>query len=89
MTGQPVTVKAWEAGISPVEAELAARLRAENLQPQAWSNKPGDFYAAHSHPYDKVLFVARGSIVWFLPETGEEFETVAGDRIELPRGVVH
>jgi quercetin dioxygenase-like cupin family protein len=64
-------------------------MRSENLHPQSWSNGPGDIYAPHSHPYDKVLFVARGSIVWFLPETGEEFETVAGDRIELPRGVVH
>jgi hypothetical protein len=33
--------------------------------------------------------VARGSITWALPETNETFETHAGDRIELPRGMVH
>jgi quercetin dioxygenase-like cupin family protein len=61
----------------------------EGLFPYDWSNAPGDVYAPHVHDYDKVIVVARGSITWALPETNETFETHAGDRIELPRGMVH
>jgi hypothetical protein len=33
--------------------------------------------------------VVRGSITWELPELGREIETRAGDRLELPQGMVH
>lgn len=33
--------------------------------------------------------MVRGSITWLLPELKREIETHAGDRLELPRGVVH
>jgi quercetin dioxygenase-like cupin family protein len=36
-----------------------------------------------------VIYVFHGSITWILPESNQEIETFAGDRLDLPRGVVH
>jgi len=69
-------------------SDPADRLRAEGLDPGSWSNGPGDRYAAHDHPYDKVLVVARGSIVFGATPDGA-FELAVGDRLELPAGTRH
>ena len=68
---------------------LAARLRAEGLDPGSWSNGPGDVYAAHRHAYDKVLVVASGSIRFGLVDRGDAAELATGDRLDLPAGVGH
>jgi quercetin dioxygenase-like cupin family protein len=67
----------------------AARLRAEGLEPGAWANGPGDRYAAHDHPYDKVIVVTAGSIDFGLPASGAHLVLEAGDRLELPAGTRH
>ena len=82
-------IQKWEGATIPDERELRNLYRQEGLQPYSWSNGPGDTYAAHSHSYDKVIYVVSGSITWILPEHGRVIETTAGDRIDLPRGVVH
>ncbi len=79
----------WNQSTSPVPSELQAQLIKEGLFPYDWSNAPGDTYAPHVHDYDKVIIVISGSITWVLPESEERFETHAGDRIELPRGMWH
>lgn len=79
----------WEKPAPPTEDELRASFRQAGLNPYTWSNAPGDTYAAHSHAYHKVLCVVRGSITWVLPESGQEIETRAGDRLDLPRGTLH
>ena len=65
------------------------RLRAEGLDPGAWSNGPGDRYAAHEHGYDKVLVCERGSIRFGLPARGEAVDLAEGDRLDLPAGTQH
>ena len=73
-------------------ADLAARLRAEGLDPGGWSNGPGDRYAAHDHGYDKVIVVERGSIRFGLrgtDTTDTAVDLTAGDRLELPAGTSH
>ena len=70
-------------------ADLEARLRAEGLDPGAWSNGPHDRYAAHRHDYDKVLVCASGSIRFGLPDRGDSVELLPGDRLELPAGTAH
>ena len=67
----------------------AARLRAEGLEPGTWSNGPGDRYPAHRHDYDKVLVVARGSIVFGLPDVATSVALATGDRLDLPAGTRH
>lgn len=61
----------------------------EGLSPYAWSNGPHDVYAAHTHSYDKVIYVVRGSITFGLPELGQSLTLSAGDRLDLPAGTVH
>ena len=70
-------------------SELRARLEAEGLDPGAWSNGPGDRYAAHEHGYDKVIVAASGSIRFGLPGRGASLDLAVGDRLELPAGTVH
>ncbi len=70
-------------------APLRARLAQEGLDPGAWSNGPGDRYAAHTHAYDKVIIVATGSIQFGLPDTGVVIDLDEGDRLELPSGTRH
>jgi uncharacterized protein YjlB len=72
-----------------VSGDLERRLRAEGLDPGAWSNGPGARYAAHEHGYDKVIAVARGSITFGLPDAGRALDLEEGDRLELPAGTRH
>ena len=82
-------VQRWEKPAPPTEGELREHYRQEGLNPYAWSNAPGDRYAPHSHSYHKVIYVVSGSITWLLPESEQEIETLAGDRLDLPAGILH
>jgi quercetin dioxygenase-like cupin family protein len=67
--------------------ELMARLRQEAVGCYSWSNGPGDVYAAHTHPYEKVLYCVAGSITFTLQD--RELRLGPGDRMVLPPGTVH
>ena len=69
--------------------DLEDRLRAEGLDPGAWSNGPGDRYGAHEHGYDKVLVCVSGSILFGLPGSGATVGLGVGDRLDLPAGTAH
>jgi quercetin dioxygenase-like cupin family protein len=69
--------------------DVLERLRAEGLEPGAWSNGPGDRYGAHDHEYDKVIVVAEGGIDFGLPDRGQTVRLATGDRLELPAGTAH
>ena len=84
-----VKVTRWQGAQPPSEGELRELLRRENLRGYTWSNAPFDEYSAHSHMFDKVLYVFAGSITWILPQTNQEITTYAGDRLDLPRGTTH
>ena len=71
------------------ETEIRRRLEAEAHSCYSWSNGPGAAYAAHSHPYRKVLYCLRGSIRFDLTITGERRELGPGDRLELAAGTAH
>ena len=64
-------------------------LRGEASGCYSWSNGPGDRYAAHTHPYEKVLYCVAGSITFALEGEGEKLQLRAGDRMVLPAGTVH
>lgn len=89
MNGNNVKVERWRGDGEPTEAEIRRVLAEEGLRPYVWSNGPGDVYSAHRHSYHKVIYVVEGSITFGLPERGEAVELRAGDRLELPAGVVH
>jgi quercetin dioxygenase-like cupin family protein len=84
-----IRIVRWQAEKPPSEAGLRRVMADENLQPYRWSNGPHDVYPAHRHGYHKVIYVVRGSITFGLPESGDRHTLSAGDRLELPAGVLH
>lgn len=79
----------WPNQELPTDQAIEALLRDSGLRPSWWSNGPGDRYGAHSHPYHKTLYCARGSIRFHLPALGESVDLRPGDRLDIPPGVSH
>ena len=67
----------------------AARLRDAGVEPHAWSNGPGDRYAAHQHPTTKLLICAVGSITFLVGPDARPVDLVAGQGLVLPAGTRH
>jgi quercetin dioxygenase-like cupin family protein len=89
MAAASATVTPWPEEAPAGEAAIRRALDAAGLRYSPWSNGPGDVYAAHTHSYNKVIYVVRGSITFGLPTTGERLTLLAGDRLDLPAGVLH
>ena len=89
MQQNDVSVQKWSGEEPPTAAAVEKRMQAEGLGFYRWSNGPGDVYAAHDHPYHKVIYVVAGSITFGLPDLGKELTLNAGDRLDLPAGIAH
>lgn len=77
-------------GLETPSVEAASeRLRAAGTDPVAWSNGPGDRYAAHEHGYTKLLVCAQGSITFLVGERETPVELHAGAGFELPPRTRH
>jgi hypothetical protein len=88
MTGTP-QVTPWSGSEPPRQSTLWRLMADEGLSPYSWSNGPHDVYSAHSHSYDKVIYVVQGSITFGLPELEQKLTLNAGDRLDLPAHTVH
>ena len=88
MTKEPL-VTPWTEPDAPPQSRLWQIMTGEGLNPYTWSNGPFDVYAAHSHGYDKVIYVVQGSITFGLPQLNQKLTLKAGDRLDLPAGVIH
>lgn len=82
-------VTPWADSSPPTQSTLWRLMSGEGLSPYSWSNGPHDRYAAHSHSYNKVIYVVQGSITFGLPKLGKQLNMKVGDRLDLPAGVVH
>jgi mannose-6-phosphate isomerase-like protein (cupin superfamily) len=88
MTGTP-QITPWAGSAPPSQSTLWRHMTDEGLSPYSWSNGPHDVYSAHSHSYDKVIYVVQGSITFGLPELDKNLTLKAGDRLDLPANIVH
>ena len=88
MTSTP-QVTPWAGSAPPTQSSLWRLMTNEGLSPYSWSNGPHDSYSAHSHSYDKVIYVLQGSITFGLPELAQKLALKAGDRLDLPAKIVH
>jgi quercetin dioxygenase-like cupin family protein len=79
----------WDDAEPPGPASVERRLRAEGVQPYAWSNGPGERYGRHAHDYTKLLMCASGSITFLVGEDGTSIELRAGEGFVLPAGTQH
>jgi len=82
-------VTPWADSTPPTESRLIQLCADQGLHPYQWSNGPHDTYAAHTHSYDKVIYVVRGSITFGLPELNQQLTLKAGDRLDLPANTIH
>lgn len=84
-----VQVLRWPHAHPLPEAEIFGFFQARGLNPNRWSNSPGEVYGVHSHPYRKTLFCLTGSITFSLSDYSRDVELHPGDRLTLPIGVQH
>jgi uncharacterized protein YjlB len=89
MTPQTFHVKRWQWDKTLSEAAIIRQLEMEGLETQRWKNVSGTRYQAQRYEFDKVILVMRGSILFRIPDTGEEVSLNPGDRLELPAGTSH
>lgn len=64
-----------------------SEMRRMGADVSVWSNAPGDRYAAHAHPYRKVICCVEGSIVFRLP--GDDVALRTGERLVIEPSTVH
>ena len=67
---------------------IEAALRSEADGVHSWSNGPHDRYAAHDHPYRKVLYCLDGSIDFILSD-GRTIAMQPGDKLMIPPRASH
>jgi uncharacterized protein YjlB len=79
----------WTGPGIPDTASVAARLRAEGVEPYAWSNGPDDRYEVHQHGYTKLMMCAAGSITFLVGADAVPVPLQAGDGFVLPAGMPH
>jgi len=85
----PLRALPWDRAERPSGTTVAARLRAEGVEPAAWSNGPGDRYAVHEHAYTKLLVCAAGSITFLIGPNATPVELGPGDGFVLPPHTPH
>jgi quercetin dioxygenase-like cupin family protein len=79
----------WRGSEAPATASVTARLRAEGVEPYAWSNGPGDRYEVHHHAYTKLLMCAAGSVTFMVGADAVPVELGPGEGFVLPAGTPH
>jgi uncharacterized protein YjlB len=84
-----IDVRKWPDDSVPDETTIRKILAVEGLEPYCWSNSSGDVYSTHSHTFNKVIYVVKGSITFGLPDTGDRILLHTGDRLDLPAGISH
>lgn len=82
-------VVSWEEGGTPTEEKLCDLLTQEGYKTRHWSKNAGHVSEFHTHPFDKVVYVLQGKIIYSLPESGRSVKLRAGDRLELPAWTTH
>ena len=84
-----VRVSLWDGPGRPTEEILRARLTADGYQAVKWASEPATGYPPHAHIYPELLWLISGSLTVILTAEKRLLELVAGDRIEIPRGLSH
>jgi hypothetical protein len=72
-------VTPWPDPVRPTRSTLWQLMADEGLSPYEWSNGPHDMYSAHTHSYNKVIYVVEGIITFGLPELGQQLTLSAGN----------
>jgi quercetin dioxygenase-like cupin family protein len=71
----------------PKQDDARRTLEAEGFEVVCWSDPPGRTYAPHAHERDESLWMIAGAMTFEID--GRSYRLEAGDRLMLPRGVMH
>ncbi|MDQ1715986.1 MAG: hypothetical protein QOC60_1931 [Frankiaceae bacterium] len=74
------------AGLS--DGDVLARMADEGLEPSFWTGSPGQVFAWHEHPSNKILYAVSGALTFTLRD-GSSYPLIAGDRIDLAAHTDH
>jgi quercetin dioxygenase-like cupin family protein len=78
---------AWDESAAPTEDILRGRLEADGFEVFTWEDAAGADYRPHAHDHDESLWVIEGEMTF--GAEGKELRLGSGDRLMLPRGMVH
>jgi quercetin dioxygenase-like cupin family protein len=77
----------WSKHFESAEEELVAHLAARHIDAERWAADSNEDFAPHTHPQNKTLWCADGSIIFTVD--GKIISLQPGDTLEIPAGTVH
>ena len=80
---------AWTDGKPPKQEDARRRLEDDGFEVVCWSDPSGRTYSPHAHEKDECLWMIAGAMTFTITLDGTTYRLEAGDRLMLPRGVVH
>jgi quercetin dioxygenase-like cupin family protein len=77
----------WSRDYESAEEELIQLLARKSIAAERWVGEPSEAFESHSHPFDKRLWCAEGSIVVYVDDKAITLQS--GDALDLPASTVH
>lgn len=77
----------WTKTKKPTLEELQSALRAEGLDFELYSDRPGTKYGRHKHPFEDFIVIVSGKMKLVIE--GQTWTLKPGDRIDLPPNTFH
>jgi len=77
----------WTKTKKPTLEELQAMLRAERLDFELYSDRPGTKYGRHKHPFEDFIVIVTGKMKLITDKN--TWTMKPGDRIDLPPNTMH
>ena len=82
-----VDVVRWAGPKKPALEELKKMLRAEGLESEVYTDRPGVKYGRHKHDFDDFVMIVSGSMKIATDE--HEWTLLPGDRMNIPANTSH
>lgn len=80
-------VTRWQAPIIPSQAQLAALISSEGLDPIVEEFNPQQKVTEHRHPFTEIRYIVSGEMLFNI--AGNQFLMRPGDRVEVPSNTKH
>jgi len=77
----------WTKAKKPTLEELKKNLKAQGIESELYSDRPGTKYGRHKHPFDDFVLIVQGKMK-IITDTGE-WTLKPGDRLDLPANTIH
>lgn len=77
----------WSDAKPPTQDDARRCLEEEGFAVVCWSDPPNRAYTPHAHAHDESLWMIAGAMTFVI--AGQSYRVEAGDRLTLPRGLVH